>query len=244
MNISQEGNEFFTMSSAASLSGGIDGSIEVKLARRLLGQNIFDITDWAMYGIKFSKKQRQVAEKFPRNEDVLNSPCHFNKGKLVKDTHFAFLGIESIKGEPLTVAKWIKMHPGLFYFKKNPKHAGQTHIDEATLTFRWYLLLRDIVPDSTYRTPEEQEAMLPPEYEVPPTIAEVTKDILVFRKTGICPNPSRWAACRDRTVKTDKLPANYVTCVGDFSEGGGLSVSYWNGVGDFFIGVAASRKII
>lgn len=241
MNTSQ-GNDFSTMPSAASLRGGIDGSIEITFARRLLGQNIFDITDWAtLYGIKFSKEQRRIAEKFPWNEDVLNSPCHFNEGKLVKDMYFAFLGIERIKGESLTVAKWLKVYPEIFYFADNPRHVGQPHT-ETILKFGWYMLLKDIVPDSTFKTPEEQMAMLPPEYEVPTTIAEVTKDILVFRKTGTCPNPSRWAACRERTVKTDKLPANYVSCVGDFSESSGLSVSYWDGAGDFFMGVGESRR--
>ena len=198
---------------------------------------------------KFTKKQIRDAGKFPWGEDVLNSPCPFNKGKLVKGTHFAFLGLSRINGVPLTVAKWLELHPATgqpkFYFNNDPWHVGQPHTDEAMLELRWYLLLKDIAPNSTVKTPEEQVAMLPEGYEVPTTIAETTKDVLVFRKTGTRPNPSQWAACTERTVKTDKLSADrvgYVSCVGYFDEDG-LNVVYgWDGDRRSHVGVGASRK--
>src|SRR3989344_3381946 len=128
-----------------------------------------------------------------------------------------------------------------FYFNSNPWHEGQPHTDVATMQLRWYLMLKDIVPGSTGQTPEEQVAMLPPEYEVPTTIAETTKDILVFRKTDVRPNGSRWAACTERTVKTDKALAGDVSCVGSFG-GSGLIVGRWDGGRNGIVGVGASRK--
>jgi hypothetical protein len=104
-------------------------------------------------------------------------------------------------------------------------------------------MLREIVPGSTSSTPEEQVAMLPPEYEVPSTIAEVTKDILVFRRTGKRCNGSRWAACSERTVKTAQVDAGDVSCVGHFG-GDGLDVDRWIGGRLDLIGVGASRKIL
>src|SRR3989344_5611968 len=191
-------NEYTRRIAQAMLRKGLIGSIESRMARMVL---------------------------------VLNSPCPFNKGMLVKDTHFAFLGLTAINGSPLTVAKWLKLHPTTgqpkFYFNSNPWHEGQPHTDVATMQLRWYLMLKDIVPGSTGQTPEEQVAMLPPEYEVPTTIAETTKDILVFRKTDVRPNGSRWAACTERTVKTDKARAGNVSCVGVFDEDG-LHVDYWH----------------
>jgi hypothetical protein len=230
----------------AMMRKGLVGSIESRLARVVLGRNIFTDADWmSYYDAKFTKKQIREAGKFPWGEDVLNSPCPFNSGKLVKDTHFAFLGISGINGQPLTVAKWLELHPATgqpkFYFNTDPWHLGQPHTDVTTMQLRWYLMLRDIVPGSTSKTPEEQVAMLPEGYEVPTTIMEVTKDILVFRKTGERPNGSRWAACTERTVKTDKVSAGYVSCVGDFDERG-LNVDCWNGLRDNLVGLGASRK--
>ena len=230
----------------AMMRKGLVGSIESRLARVVLGRNIFTDADWmSYYDAKFTKKQLREAGKFPWGEDILNSPCPFNKGKLVKDTHFAFLGIAGINGAPLTVAKWLELHPATgqpkFYFNQNPWHVGQPHTDVATMQLRWYLMLRNIVPDSTSKTPEDQVAMLPTEYEVPTTIMEVTKDILVFRKTGERPNGSRWAACTERTVKTNTARAGLVSCVGRF-DGSGLGVDYWFGVRHDVVGVGASRK--
>ena len=225
---------------------GFVGSIESRLARVVLGRNIFTDADWmSYYDAKFTKKQIREAGKFPWDENVLNSPCPLNSGKLVKDTHFAFLGISGINGSPLTVAKWLELHPATgqpkFYFNNDPWHVGQPYTDVATMQLRWYLMLRDIVPGSMSKTPEEQVAMLPEGYEVPTTIMEVTKDILVFRKTGERPNGSRWAACTERTVKTDKVSAGGVSCVGSFDEGG-LGVDGWFGPRGGSIGLGASRK--
>lgn len=225
---------------------GITASTETKLARLILGRNIFTDADWmSYYNAKFTRKQLRDAGKFPWGEDVLNSPCPFNKGKLVKDTHFAFLGISGINGQPLTVAKWLELHPATgqpkFYNNTDPWHVGQPHTDLATMQLRWYLLLKDIVPGSTDRTPEDQVAMLPPEYEAPTTIVETSKGILVFRKTGERPNGSRWAACTERTIKTDKVSAGLVSCVGNFGEDG-LRVSGWYGGRDCYVGLGASRK--
>ena len=99
----------------------------------------------------------------------MQSACPFYKGKLVADTHFAFVGVPEINGSPLTVAKWLELHPPTeqpkFYFNTDPWHAGQPHTDVATLEPHLYVVLREIVPGSTRKTPEEHVAMLPPEYE-------------------------------------------------------------------------------
>ncbi|PIW95855.1 hypothetical protein COZ84_01210 [Candidatus Kuenenbacteria bacterium CG_4_8_14_3_um_filter_39_15] len=230
----------------AMMRKGLVGSIESRLARLVLGRNIFDDADWmSYYDAKFTKKQFREAGRFPWGEDILNSSCPFNSDKLVKDTHFAFLGLTAINGSPLTVAKWLELHPATgqpkFYFNNDPWHVGQPHTDVATMQLRWYLMLKNIIPNSTSKTPEEQVAMLPPEYEVPSTIAEVTKDILVFRKTDVRPNPSHWAACTERTVKTDKVSAGRVSCVGGF-DGDGLYVDVWCGDRVGSVGLGASRK--
>lgn len=239
-------NEYAGRIAQAMMRKCLVGSIESRLARVVLGRNIFTDADWmSYYDAKFTKKQLREAMKFPWGKDVLNSPCPFNKGKLVRNTHFAFLGISGLNGQPLTVAKLIELHPATgqpkFYLNTDPRHVGQPHTDVATMQLRWYLLLKKIVPGSTDKTPEEQVAMIPPEYEVPTTIVETTKDILVFKKTGERPNGSRLAACTERTVETDKVSAGHVSCVGNFGESG-LYVGVWRGDRDYGNGLGASRK--
>ena len=231
------------------LRGAVELPMEERLLRAVMGRNCFLSQDWTLlYNVGFTKKQLREIPKFPCDEGILNSPCHFVKGKRVLDTHFGFLGISALNGAPLTVAKLLELCPAnltdrgqpKFYFNNDPWNVGQPHTDVATMQLRWYLLLKDIVPDSTYKTPEDQVAMLPPEYEVPTTIAETSKDILVWKKTGERPNGSRWAACTERTVKTDKVSAGDVSCVGHF-DGRGLDVNDWFG-GRSGVGVGASRK--
>jgi hypothetical protein len=202
---------------------------------------VWSMSDWASYYGKPEKLD-------PKVEEILMSPCPFHEGKLVADTHFAFMGTPSINGDPLTVAKWLELHPAdghpKFYFCSNPWHVGQPHTDVAVLEPRLYIVLREIVPGSLYQTREEQLALLPPEYEVPTTIVEITKDILVFRKTGKRCNDSVWAACAERIVKTDRVPpreVSDVSCVGFFNENG-LYIGHWCGVRIRNVGVGASRK--
>ena len=239
---------FVRKAGAFLLSGGIKEPTSLELARYIMGRNRnwWGPTEWAeKYGARFNKKQIRDAGKFPWGEDILNSTCPLC-GKVVKDCHFAFLGLTAINGFPLTVAKWLELHPATdqpkFYFNQNPWHAGQPHTDVTTMALRYYLLHTEIVPNSTGKTPEEQVAMLPPEYEVPTTITETTKDILVFHKTDVRPNGSKWAACTERTVKTSTARADLVSCVGHFDERG-LSVYVWDGLRRSSVGVGASRKL-
>lgn len=202
---------------------------------------VFSAADWASY--------YRLEEKLnPQVEDILQSSCSFYSKKRVFETHFAFVGMPTINGNPLTVAKYLELHPTdgqpKFHFNSNDNrwlwHKGQPHTDIATLEPRLYLLLREVVPGSVGKPLEGQVAMLPPEYEVPSTIAEVTKDILVYRRTGKRSNPLRWAACSEHTVKTERVDAGGVSCVGHFGESG-LFVCCCNDNGDVDVGVGASR---
>ncbi|MBI3888614.1 hypothetical protein HY311_02375 [Candidatus Nomurabacteria bacterium] len=198
---------------------------------------VFGSADWESY----YGSPKPLAEEV---EEILQSTCLFHPKKRVFETHFAFVGVPAINGDALTVAKWLQLHPPSgqpkFYFGENPWHAGQPHTDVTVLQPRLYITLCDVVPGSTYKTPEEQVALLPEGYEVPETIEEVTKDILGFRRTGKRFNPNVWAACKERTVQTSQALAGSVSCVGIFDEGG-LGVSSWDGSRRGDVGVGASR---
>lgn len=223
------------------LRGGLDASIHQKLAARaVMGKNFFGVEDWsALYGVNFSQKQlRQVAE-FPWDEDILNSTCPLC-GKVVKDCHFAFVGLDRINGT-LTILKLQEFHPAtgqpkFCSYAPSAWYSEQKFAEETTMDFRWYLLHQNIVPKSENKTYGDQKAMFTAEYEVPSAITEVTKNLLLFRKTGNFVNQSRYARCECVTSGGNRVDAGY------FDEGG-LHVSPdWDDDHRYDLGVAASRK--
>jgi hypothetical protein len=223
------------------LRGGLDASIHQKLARAVMGKNFFGVEDWStLYGVNFSQKQlRQVAE-FPWGEDILNSTCPLC-GKVVKDCHFAFMGLDRINGKPLTILKLQELHPATgqpkFYsYAPSASYSEQKFARKTTMSFRWFLLHQNIVPKSEDKTYDDQRAMLTADYEVPSAVTEATKDLLVFRKTGNFVNPSRYARCE--CVTSGGLRVS----VGRFYENGLTVDYYWGDARDYYIGLAASRK--
>ncbi len=224
------------------LRGGIDGSVHHKLARATMGQNFFGVEEWAtLYGANFSKKQLREVNEFPWGEDILNSPCPFNKGKAVRETHFAFLGLEKLNADPLTILKFQGLHPAsgqprFASYAPDSWYSQQAFAATKTAKLRWYLLLASIVPNSTNTAWNDQLAMSTADYEVPTAIEEVSKDILAYRKTGVYLNPSVYARVNDTTSAGDLVR------VGDF-DGGGLGIDRWDDSGYCYIGVSASRKL-
>jgi len=224
------------------LRGGLEGSVHQKLARAILGKNFFGIEEWAtLYGVNFTNKQLREVANFPWNEDVLNTPCPFHKGKSIKETHFAFLGLDGFKGKPLTIIKWQELHsksgqPRFYSYAQDCWYAKEKFAINPTCRFRWYLMPLEIIPDSTEKTYQEQVAMLPAEYEVPLAIEEVTKLILYYRKNGIYLNQTNYGRCQDVTSDGSRV------YVGRF-DSYGLDVSYcWDDNRNYNIGLAASRN--
>src|SRR3989344_5209887 len=66
-----------------------------------------------------------------------------------------------------------------------------------TLQLRWYLTHTEIVPKSENKTTQDQQAMLPAEYELPLAIEETVKLFHHVKRTGNYPSPKRYARCRD-----------------------------------------------
>lgn len=224
------------------LGGGLKGSVHHQLARAIMGKNFFGVEEWStLYGVNFTKKQLRAVAEFPWSEDILNSPCPFVKGKSIRETHFAFLGLNNIKGKPLPILKWQELHPAsgqprFYSYAPNAWYSEQKFAKEVTCGFRWYLMPLEIIPNSTDKTYQEQVVMLPADYEVPLAIEEVTKDLLYYRKNGIYLNPQRYGRCQD-------VPSGgYRVVVGNFVSKGLVVDNYWVGYRLCYIGVAASRK--
>lgn len=109
-------------------------------------------------------------------------------------------------------------------------YSEQKFAKETTMDFRWYLLHQNVVPKSEDKTYGDQKTILTADYEVPSAITEVTKDLLVFRKTGNFVNPSRYARCECVASGGDRVGVGY------FDEDG-LHVDYcWDDDRSYGIG--------
>jgi hypothetical protein len=196
----------------------------------------FGIADWrTLHRVVVTGKQTVAIGEFPWSEAVLNAPCPFHPGKMIRETHFAFVGLDHV-----TIAELQKLYPQSgqprFYSYEDSWYAKQKFATKTTLALRWYLLLKDIVPGSENKTFDEQQAMLPKEYEVPSAVAEIAKDLFVFQKTGKHVNPNRYARTADFDSDGNRVGAGLCDASGvvvsddwDARRGGGL-------------GVGASRK--
>lgn len=230
---------------------GFESSTETRIARVLLGRSFIELARWtSMYNKHFSAKQMRASLKFPWHEDVLMSPDPWEPTMLVKDTHTAFFGVQFIGDYPLTVKRWIEMHPQAFRSKQFDRL--QSCIGLTTLEERWYLMRTNVILESTVRRPEEQAWVLPFEYEIPTVIAEVAKNILVFSNQcpdeSSYPNPDHWARCMGEMTRTDGSMVTDLPIVGstrDRVPGShfALDVDRWVGLGLSSVGIGASRKI-
>lgn len=237
-------SSFVRRAGAFLLSGGIKESAGLELARYIMDKNFWEPTDWAVnYAARFTKSQLCEVGKFPWGEDVLNSACLFPKcGKIVRDCHFAFVGLEKLNGQPLTMLKLQELHPAsgqprFASYAPSSCYAQQKFATEKTMGLRWYLLHIHIVPNSTSTAWSDQLAMLPAEYEVPTAVTETAKDLLVYRKTGVYPNLKVYARVDDTTSDGRRVD---VGCCG-YSDG--VDVDCWGDDDDYYLGLAVSRKL-
>jgi hypothetical protein len=223
------------------------GYIHHAHARTILNKNFFGVEEWrTFYGVNFSERQLQEVAKFPWNEEVLTAPCPFVNGRSIKETHFAFLGLEAINGKPLTIMEFHKLHPrpghprlstggGLWY-------ESQTFATNTTCSLQWYFMLQEVYPNFVNKSYEEQVAMLPSEYRVSLTVEEVTKDILFFRKNGLYPNQGMYGRCQDSYLyEGTHVTVSPRVIVGSDDQFGVIVDRYLDGPGES-IGLSACRK--
>lgn len=198
----------------------IKKSIAPSRAKEIMGNNFFSLFDWKKYF-----KNIQIADyrkdDFPWSEEILNERCPWNFNKRVKDTHVAFFGIPEINGNATTVAEWFKLHLDLNgkpdfldLFKLHDDRKGRVSIEP-----RWYLILKDCIPNSTSKKRAKQLDAIPWYYELPTMIMEVTK-ILVFLKKGVNCNSSDAVVCKDRVFKDSYASVGFASCDASITNNG------------------------
>ena len=126
--------------------------------------------------------------------------------------------------------------PRFYSYAPDAWYSKEKFANKVKLGLRWYLLLKDIVPNSENKTFDEQVAMLPKEYEVPSAVAETAKDLLIYKKTGKYVNSQRY-------VRTSDLDSGGRRVFVGACGAGGVGVSSsWDDYRRGFVGVGACRK--
>lgn len=140
------------------LCGGIKYPERAKSAKTLMGKNFFGIEDWIYhYMARFSNEQLCHITEFPWSEHDLLSTCPLCC-RVVKDCHFAFLGLNNINGDPLTIIKLKELHPetGQPRFIDYDPHPKGKHLTK-TMDFKWYMAHINAVPESQNKNFKEQK---------------------------------------------------------------------------------------
>ncbi|MDO8496335.1 MAG: hypothetical protein Q7S43_02850 [bacterium] len=154
---------------------------------------VFGAEDWKRYlGIELTAKQLKSLPRFPWGAGVLKSPCPFNPGKLIKETHFAFLGLDEINRKKINIQQ---LRNGLL--SKNCIILRSTGYAPyvvpgycyKSLQFRWYLMPRKPELSQEYRTFTEAKKAIPKEYEAANAIEQILGSVLLSRKFSEVSNP-------------------------------------------------------
>lgn len=209
----------------------------------MAGSNVWDANDWReLTGLEFRKPQLAKLGEFPWAESVLNSPCPFHtEGQLVKDTHFLFLGIDKTINRKLTVLMLQDFFPA--NHKTRFDDYWGWYLEEEfgkleTCGFRWYLMLKEIVPNSENKPWAAQQAMLPSEYEVPSVVEDVTKHLFYCQKNRRFLNPNKLG--RTRSMNRHGCRAE----IGHHPKARGIAIwSIWDQEYSERVGISVSRKL-
>lgn len=146
--------------------------------RSAMGENFFGVEEWSR-ALKYPVSVKRISHRFADELiEILNQPCPFEAGKLVKHTHILFPGVSCVKKEKLNLLWLQKNFP--HFFDDNTWYGFQLFAEE-TLYPMWYLMYHSIVPGSPGLTYEKQRALLPTDYAVTNVIEEVVRIFLNLR---------------------------------------------------------------
>lgn len=212
----------------------ISGPLDERQVRGIMGPNFFGQDEWHRYfGLKLTADQQEMVRRIPWSKEFLTRRCSFFSRSLILYTHFMFLGASELDSERLTIEKWQKNLPDIFF--SGNLWPGNTHFMKAeTCCWQWYLMLKFVVPGSADKDWECMRDMLPKEYEPSTPIGEITKNILFFTKNGMYLNPYRYAACISKTSPRT------ISMIGAFNPR--INILPWSGFSLPNFGLSATRR--
>lgn len=152
---------------------------------------LFGPDEWKRYlGIELTKEQLGRVPKFPWDKKLLDSSCPLNPGKTIKETHFAFLGLDQINGKKTNLRQLKnKLLPGVKVSFRNDCYdynidPGSPGFVRKPLEFKWYLMPIIQLSANESRTITAAKKSISPEYRVASAVEEVFKAVLLFSKTS------------------------------------------------------------
>lgn len=211
-----------------ALTGGYEPSTSQGRAHEIMGKDMLG-PDIAIkhFGIQATKQELAALSEIPFSEEMLTA-C--------KDTHvLVAVPVPSILAIRNGVAK-MKLSAGqksLFY-KQDWYH--NEAFAKAKGEFRWRLVRKTPVGNSTGKTWDEQQALLGKDEETPSAQVMVYTIIAYFLATGERLFEGVYVRCSD--IDSD----GYRVCVGSFGAGGLHVHSCWDGDRNGGIGVSSARK--
>lgn len=168
----------------ALLSLNARADVSMKVADDLMRSRYFGPEQWK----RFFKISRLCGiPPFPWDAQILESPCPFSPRRVfgkrpqICETHFAFLGLNLVSGQPLTISQMLELLKCSAYRRIEipiverwwSKHKFVT---ETTPQFRWYLMPIK-TPHINCLSPHE-------DYDYQPAVIEVLKSVLYYTRTG------------------------------------------------------------
>lgn len=194
-------------------------------AREIMGKYFLGIENAVayLYGAKVSEDEAKSLAVIPFSEATLEE-C--------KNTHLL------VAGFPMTILDISAAAPrGTFYSNENAWYNAEAFAAKEKVGLRWYLIRKEIAPNSTSITWKDQQKLLGPKDEVPRACELAYAVVLCFLATGERLFPNRYARC------VDVVSGGYRVDVGRFAASGlRVDYYYWDDRRYDRIGVASARK--
>ncbi|MFH1694685.1 MAG: hypothetical protein ABH880_02955 [Patescibacteria group bacterium] len=201
--------------------GGYTASTDERLARLIMGTNFLGIEEASRhFGVSFTQKQTRELAEIPFTEAELEA---------VKETHVL------VACYPMSILEIREAAPKLFYQSQYVWYDSDDFADEKA-KLGWLLVRKDIVPGSTDKTWDEQQAMLAENEETPRAVELIYSLILYALATGERLMPNVYA--RTTTVHS----GGYHVYVGGFGAFGLRVGSTWDDDRWDGLGVSSARK--
>lgn len=199
---------------------------EVVVANKEMEQIGFGPNNW----LRYFGEVGQVPPLPSTIDDFLKEPCPYWEGKLVRDTHILTLMPTAVDGRPFSLTlleELIRRPKGGRYSLQNgyrqylPELKSQLGSISPGSAY-WFLITKDIVPDSRLKVYEEQLPLLQEKRRAPKALEVMTAILMHYVATGerLYTNKPRWSFTRCE----ESLADDYVI-VGGFEPRGPIA---WN----------------
>ncbi len=239
------------------LAGALDEPASHDKLRRLFqkGGGFFGIREWQqLCQASFTPEEINEVTKFPWSTRTLNSQDPWDPSQSIAETHFAFLGIPTVRKRSGNRIKLDMVgfetldffhadnrdHKFSFDFK--PDWVMRLPSTHSTCALRWYLIrLGSAGSEGAYIW---QEASLRdhPEYEVPSAVELVSARVL--RLGGKTKDEDHRYVPFGVSYTSDENPGHGRICVGNISvQPGSLVITTSKQSNHFTVGISPSRKI-